>query len=376
MNKSVKKRRRHRKSRSGCIACKRRKTKCSETLPECEKCFRQGTSCVYPHPAANRGLLERVDRTLLPALTARSQLEGRYFHHFLTIAYPFLPAGNDRVWQIHLLQLTMQNAHVQSALFGLSAVHLACLRPTQQDQIWAVLYRGHALAGLKYALSSTKWTQPHVDSAIALVYLLGFQSQYMEDGLFDFMTMVQGIVMVSRYVAQTGRDTSFHLDETATSTSVPEAVVTALPQLDLNCLDTGLMALCLLVPVLQTEEQMHLFVSIRSVFEAALDSTWLGFEEYWNMLNTVTPKSFISSDVVIKTLQTFLVTLRLLMDPITIHVFCPAQKTFGTRQEVRRITITWARRIFESLPREMNQYVEWPRAVVECARLKLRTLKT
>ncbi|GAB7328153.1 hypothetical protein MBLNU13_g00182t1 [Cladosporium sp. NU13] len=41
--------RKHTKSRKGCLACKARKVKCSETLPACAHCTRLDIECVYPH---------------------------------------------------------------------------------------------------------------------------------------------------------------------------------------------------------------------------------------------------------------------------------------------------------------------------------------
>ncbi|KAL2843382.1 hypothetical protein BJY01DRAFT_264276 [Aspergillus pseudoustus] len=40
-------RRSHRKSRYGCIECKRRRVKCDESQPECTNCFNRGTECFY-----------------------------------------------------------------------------------------------------------------------------------------------------------------------------------------------------------------------------------------------------------------------------------------------------------------------------------------
>ncbi|RAH58770.1 hypothetical protein BO85DRAFT_281335 [Aspergillus piperis CBS 112811] len=40
-------RRSHRKSRHGCIACKRRRVKCDERQPECSNCLNRSTECVY-----------------------------------------------------------------------------------------------------------------------------------------------------------------------------------------------------------------------------------------------------------------------------------------------------------------------------------------
>ncbi|OGE50073.1 hypothetical protein PENARI_c018G05458 [Penicillium arizonense] len=43
-------RRSHRKSRTGCLQCKRRKVKCDETQPHCRNCNRHGVVCSFARP--------------------------------------------------------------------------------------------------------------------------------------------------------------------------------------------------------------------------------------------------------------------------------------------------------------------------------------
>ncbi|KAF2263855.1 hypothetical protein CC78DRAFT_260839 [Lojkania enalia] len=46
----VYKKRPHRKVKSGCATCKRRKIKCDEEKPQCSNCVRYSAECVYPTP--------------------------------------------------------------------------------------------------------------------------------------------------------------------------------------------------------------------------------------------------------------------------------------------------------------------------------------
>jgi hypothetical protein len=88
----------HSKSRSGCLACKKRRVKCTEDLPTCRACRRLALDCEY---------VRRVLPVSLPSSTVARPLgatpplpaEGlRVFHHFLTTAYPALPLGSRHVW--------------------------------------------------------------------------------------------------------------------------------------------------------------------------------------------------------------------------------------------------------------------------------------
>ena len=108
-------RRSHKKSRGGCFSCKQRKIKCSETKPSCGSCLMKGLPCVYPtEPAARKSnnlpLMKRNPNASpsFPAATF-SILDMRFFHHFLTIAYPHLPVDNDHVWVHDIPQFAEQH---------------------------------------------------------------------------------------------------------------------------------------------------------------------------------------------------------------------------------------------------------------------------
>lgn len=84
------------KTRRGCFNCKRRRVKCSECRPECQGCRRLGMHCVYPATT-----LPQV-RQSIASTTARVNLSLdhlRFFHHFLTEAYPPHPHASSAVWQ-------------------------------------------------------------------------------------------------------------------------------------------------------------------------------------------------------------------------------------------------------------------------------------
>jgi hypothetical protein len=124
-------RRSHRKSRGGCFSCKARKIKvskgsvklvkmsltskqCQETRPSCENCVVKGVECRYPSQGdlkivrrpistskSDTAVAKSVEPTLAAALAppmSFSMDDMRCFHHFLTVAYPNLPLGNDSVW--------------------------------------------------------------------------------------------------------------------------------------------------------------------------------------------------------------------------------------------------------------------------------------
>lgn len=87
-------RRGHLKSRLGCFNCKRRRVKCNELRPSCTPCTRLKLGCVYPATAAP---MSSSSVRANPSMLTLEDL--RFYHQFLTTAFPTLPLRADEVWQ-------------------------------------------------------------------------------------------------------------------------------------------------------------------------------------------------------------------------------------------------------------------------------------
>lgn len=88
----------HPKSRRGCLACKKRRVKCTEELPTCRACRRLALDCEYiRRPPISLPSSNEVARPLGAAPPLPSE-DLRFFHHFLTTAYPALLLGSRDVW--------------------------------------------------------------------------------------------------------------------------------------------------------------------------------------------------------------------------------------------------------------------------------------
>lgn len=142
-------RRSHKKSRGGCFNCKSRKIKvsqsrwrsisttssadgqkCSETKPSCENCLSRELECSYPSKTDQKiicrptcpskpdtAMVKHGEPALPPTLSAPTSFsmdDMRCFHHFLTVAYPHLPLGNDSVW-IHDIPVFAQQVRASNA---------------------------------------------------------------------------------------------------------------------------------------------------------------------------------------------------------------------------------------------------------------------
>ncbi|PVH71602.1 hypothetical protein DL98DRAFT_577304 [Cadophora sp. DSE1049] len=118
-------RRSHRKTKTGCLECKKRRIKCDESKPECDNCIKHSLLCEYAPPktpvlsssgflvANGAGVLSLVDLELL--------------HHFCTSTS--VTMHNDpsmiRLWSTTVPQIGFLHDFVMHGILALSALHIA-----------------------------------------------------------------------------------------------------------------------------------------------------------------------------------------------------------------------------------------------------------
>ncbi|KAI1617027.1 hypothetical protein EDD37DRAFT_50875 [Exophiala viscosa] len=377
LNSPARQRATHKKSRLGCFACKARRTKCDESRPVCKRCAGHGSRCRYPRTSkfASGTILRLLPGQSLSISPRMIKSEDcRLFHHFLAMASPHLPAGNDEVWASTIPQLASQNQHLMHAMLGLGASHLHWRRPEAQNQVTAIEFRGRAMAGLRAALTKTTWTRAEVDATIAMVYILAFQAQYMKDGLSDFVVMVRGCALAVRNFTEAGAETSFDLRQLQSGTYlcklVPDSEGFGL--VDKNIVQKGLEALNRVWSIIETDENRQFFSTIKNALLACLQSTSVGFMEchrlYTELFTTDWTKfteTFNASNGVTYVLQAFSTIAQLLMVPVTHSLFVPSSKAPVPSNEVQLVLISWALHACDVVPENYQIFVEWPRAVID-----------
>ena len=108
----------HRKSRGGCLRCKAKKIKCSESRPACSNCVKSQTPCRFPldpgvvgtaHPWTPHPNTQRL--SVVPSTFSHDDL--RAFHHVLTVAYPRLPLGTERAWKNDIPAMSHEVTHTK-----------------------------------------------------------------------------------------------------------------------------------------------------------------------------------------------------------------------------------------------------------------------
>ncbi|KAH7142739.1 hypothetical protein B0J13DRAFT_444865 [Dactylonectria estremocensis] len=176
----------HRKSRKGCLDCRRRRVKCGEERPSCLVCVRRNVRCEYPNkarnlssPSASVSALEDSHVSLdlprscssasppspaiTPLFTFANVTADTFTLTDLRLLYHWTGStSNDlcrcpevrHIWRTVLPQIGFKHPFVLHALLGLAALHIAHQNPSERKSRWvdAVHHHSKALDGFQKAL--------------------------------------------------------------------------------------------------------------------------------------------------------------------------------------------------------------------------------
>lgn len=366
-------RRSHKKSRGGCFNCKSRKIKCGEQKPACGSCLMKGTTCLYPtEPVARKSNLPLIKRNpssapSFPEATF-SMLDMRFFHHFLTIAYPHLPLDNDHVWVNDIPQFAEQHEYLMHALLSLGASHLSRLTGVDYRRE-SLVHRGHAIAGLNQALSQTARTYGESDAMLASCYALTFQASYMGDGLADFITMVRGCALTTDKIRQEHSPTAFNLQPDGHFKFMAPRLQN-LPAVEPILLDDAYNALENIQPYLTGDTEIDFHAALVDVIVSLQASPASGYMQFtglydvWYDLCHDAFKTFLDpNNLISQLLLAYFVGVQLLMIPLATHEW----PNRGDVSHVRVLygTVEWAEDIFERLEDSaLKVHLQWPRNII------------
>ncbi|KAK0722845.1 hypothetical protein B0T26DRAFT_237047 [Lasiosphaeria miniovina] len=239
----------HRKSRMGCVRCKRRKVKCDEADP-CSNCVRRLETCVRSKPAPSSQGPTTVQRKMLCATVAElgcggpvNLLQLELLHHFERSTLPTL--AFQEIWP-SLLQLAFQSqehAYLVNAILSLAAAHLDYLAPdTPRYRRANCGLLDRALHGYRSALSAPI-TAENCDAllgtAILVNYLMWCDLDFMEgqaerrqqqaldlsaDQLYWLSTGVRQIFFMAWPLFQSERSVFFHVPILQPCMAIEDAV--------------------------------------------------------------------------------------------------------------------------------------------------------
>lgn len=135
----------HKKSRTGCSRCKRRRVKCDEEQPVCGACRRHNVACEYPvltvcrrSPASPQNPLPSPSSasSKTPAYDAdiplppeqRRLLELHLLQHFTSAVSRSFPSADDEpsldMWCNHVVGMAFEHPFLLNSIFSLAALHL------------------------------------------------------------------------------------------------------------------------------------------------------------------------------------------------------------------------------------------------------------
>ncbi|KAH7090490.1 hypothetical protein FB567DRAFT_519984 [Paraphoma chrysanthemicola] len=212
----LRQRRGHTKSRLGCITCKKRKVKCSETWPSCTNCTKRGAICRYPsvfkdvhrERITSEVLGPRPFVKLPDTPTAFGAHDMRMYHHYMVAAYPCIPHAYEHIWLNDVPLLSHQHPSLMHAILALAGSHEAI--QVDEPKVRAALsHRQKAIKGLEQSFAS--WPPPAEEAHIMLAtsYLLCFQSSYIEDGFLEHILSLRGCAVLSQLILNESFDGLF-----------------------------------------------------------------------------------------------------------------------------------------------------------------------
>lgn len=251
------------------------------------------------------------------------------------------------------------------AILCLGASHLS--RITQNGAIYtpmAIAHRGKALKALGEALAtSDQCTRTELDLLLATTYALTFQSNYMEDGLVDFVVMVRGCTIITLRILNIYKGS-----EMFDSLTTEAIYARVLPRLPLTtCCDGEMLDICILTlegiqPLLQTSSHMITYQAILNVYRGLQLSVRTGFvalSEVYNSWGRMDNQQFMElldpGNHVSRLLLLHFVAITVMMWP----VFCILRPSMLKNPMADLTPCQWGVAIYQSLPLNMRELVEW-----------------
>ncbi len=166
-----------RRSRLGCLECRKRRKKCDEGHPLCSSCHERGAECIYPR----RGHTSTVLMPIKPATNPVSPMLARLpqtdtselIHHFdqtLANLISFSRAGTTNPFFSNVLPLVPESKLVRSAVESVASAHLAVLGTG--SQLNAQHLHSRTLSLLAYEISRTDLSDLAGEQLLAATLLL------------------------------------------------------------------------------------------------------------------------------------------------------------------------------------------------------------
>lgn len=293
----------------------------------------------------------------------------QFFHHFLTLAYPHLPLGNDTVWLREIPQFAQEHCYLMHAMLALGASHYGRATSTHQYDSLALTHRGHAIAGLNKALAKNDHAYGEADAMLAACYALTFQASYMADGMADFLTFVRGCALATGKIREEGAQTAFDLRPTRHFEIVGPRLQ-RMPQVSPILVFEGLEALDNIQQYLINSSELGFYAAMRGVFTALqrdIPGGYINFVKIYAVWYNLSHEDFTAflepSNITAQLLLAFFIGLQLLMVPLASYEW-PQRSGLAPEQTLTGI-FGWFKEISKRTPDSLQHHLEWTRSIVD-----------
>ncbi|KAI9369851.1 hypothetical protein BJX61DRAFT_545193 [Aspergillus egyptiacus] len=179
-------RRAHKKSRNGCLECKRRHVKCDENRPVCSNCTASERDCEYgtrfihansrpplatSPTASNASPSSSVPPSATPPSIVYDQpvnmLHAELFHNLYTATHKIMGSEESITWLSQAIGQAIAAPYLANEMLAFSALHLSIIRPHKRD-----FYHYHAAQLQTQALAIFKETNPVVTQETSIPLFL------------------------------------------------------------------------------------------------------------------------------------------------------------------------------------------------------------
>ncbi|KAF2740861.1 hypothetical protein EJ04DRAFT_558826 [Polyplosphaeria fusca] len=363
----------HTKSRRGCYNCKRRRIKCNELHPGCNHCIKAGLHCEYP---AN--IIHATQRT--PTSPSPQQMvhlrstpgtftmaDMRLFHHFLITAYPHLPVGADKIWITVIPSFAHNYEYLIHSILALAASHLDAVSTANVAEE-AISHRILAVKSLNDALSVPPTTRSERDARMAAALALAFQSSHLQDGLFEFLTMVRGCNLIALdEEALNNTDSAFHAfrEDGHLATMRNRLATSQLNSINREDLDSAALSLQMIDLLNMTDWEKGFWdILVRTVdyaYERPVEA-YTTFVLLYNVPSRWTHDEFQSfidpNNSVAQILLAHFIAIQAILTPILV-----LERVGFQGVDAPTAILGWIEGIYKNVPSNLRHHVEWCRQV-------------
>ncbi|UPK94145.1 hypothetical protein LCI18_005080 [Fusarium solani-melongenae] len=234
----------HKKSRTGCKNCKKRKVKCDEARPACRSCRLRKADCVYPNPPASSSTSNNepptspsassvssvTQRAVSPDVVSISSGDDMLEETGPLVSQPLFRSGQmdnadmkllwfytsatstsfsiddgrfnpvSEILKTRMVQVAFDNPFLMDSLFALASLHMQSLNQ-ECDPSRALAYRARSFEGYRRAVEQARpETYPALIANSLLLTALSSQNFRDDDSkelyIIDWMIVWRGIGLV------------------------------------------------------------------------------------------------------------------------------------------------------------------------------------